>query len=93
MWKKVVYLGGVPGIRVDIRDREQTLILTATKLIIRVGPPPTTDPSERKKEPRLLVEISRESLLALTYKGFRHDMPKPRHGSESRANGRKRPTT
>ncbi len=75
-WKKVRYLGGVPGVRVDRLEFEHTLTLSPSKVIVRVAPPPTTYSSTSvKKSPRVLFEVPRASVLALTYSGFRHDMP------------------
>ena len=74
-WKNVVYLGGAPGIRVDRRDLQQTLILTPSSLIVRVEPPPDEGGRARPNAaPRVLLEISRDSMFAITYEGFRHDM-------------------
>ncbi len=76
-WNKVVYLGGVPGVRVDRRDLEQTLTVSPTSLIVTVQPPPDTNrsPGRAKIAPKVLFEIPRESIIAITYGGFRHDMP------------------
>ncbi|HEU0141898.1 MAG TPA: hypothetical protein VFQ79_19400 [Bryobacteraceae bacterium] len=76
-WKNVVYLGGVPGVRVDRGDFDQTLTVTPLKLIVIVQPPPDLDASKlpRKRPPRVLFEIPRDSIIGVNYEGFRHDMP------------------
>jgi hypothetical protein len=75
-WTKVVYLGGVPGVRVDRSDLEQTLTLTTSKLVVRVILPPSKDSiTVTRRPPRVLLSIPVESLLAVTHSGFRHDMP------------------
>lgn len=74
-WDKVHYLGGVPGVRVDRKHFEHILTLTPSKLIVMVKPITTADDIRREKEkPKLLFEIPMDSLIALTYSGFRHDM-------------------
>lgn len=74
-WDKIHYLGGVPGVRVDRKQLEHILTLTPAKLIVKVKPITMSDdiPGE-KKEPQLLFDIPMDSLIALTYSGFRHDM-------------------
>jgi hypothetical protein len=75
-WKNVVYLGGVPGVRVEHRDLEQTLTVTSSGIVVRVHPLPADPaPGKPRTPPRVLFEIPRGSIAAATHLGFRHDMP------------------
>jgi len=74
VWKNVVYLGGVPGVRVDRRDLEQSLHLTRSNLILTVEPTmPVQVPGRPKPPSTVLFDIPRDAITAITYAGFRRD--------------------
>lgn len=70
-----MYLGGVPGVRVDRFDFDQILSLSAQKLTVKVNPPSPDD--ERlwsRRFPRVLFEIPCFDLLEVSHFEIRHDM-------------------
>ena len=73
-WKNITYLGGAPGVRVDIIEPHQVLILTPGKLTIKTIIPATqTYGRHVKAQEKLLVELQRDSLRAVTYKNYPHE--------------------
>lgn len=76
IWKNVSYLGGAPRVPVNRLEPDQILILSRDKLVLKTKPEYEWTPEYlRPPEPKLLLEIPRQRIMAVTYSGFRHDMP------------------